>query len=112
MCRSGTSSPKHDNFWTLFRIQLQEEMWINWKFIKWEAAKIDVLLKISIWTPIIFECLPYCIPTEYSESLWHLDKGWDIENTAFFLLEKIDNLGENWRENGQKRDFAPPYWAY
>ena len=48
MCRSGTSSPKHDNFWILFRMELKEEMWMNRKFIKWEAAKIDVLLKISI----------------------------------------------------------------
>ena len=94
-------------------MELKEEMWMNRKFIKWEAAKIDVLLKISIWTPLIFECPHYSFATKYSKSLWHLDKGWDIENTAFLFYSKILITWE--KIDGkivQKRDFTPPYWAY
>ena len=69
-------------------MELKEEMWMNRKFIKWEAAKIDVLLKNNIWTPLIFECPLYSIPTKYSKSLLQFLKGCDIENTAFFFYLK------------------------
>ena len=55
--------------------------------------------------PILFQ--PSIENSSYS---WTRSETWKTK--TFFLLEIIDNLGENWSENGQKRDFASPYSAY